>query len=94
MVDRVIRAKPLAALPTSRSPVKFHVLPSDIRNCEPEKPVLPGLAVVREMLGNQVLARAVDGLAAGVKRGAGLAQPMSNSGPSARTSIRSWRPSA
>ena len=42
--------------------------------------MIPGLAVVREMLGNQVLARAVDGLTAGVKRGAGLAQPMSDSG--------------
>ena len=42
--------------------------------------MIPGLAVVREMLGNQVLARAVDGLTAGVKRGVGLAQPMSDSG--------------
>ena len=42
--------------------------------------MITGLAVVREMLGNQVLARAVDGLSEGVKRGAGLAQPMSDSG--------------
>jgi len=42
--------------------------------------MIPGLVVVREMLGNQVLARAVDGLTEGVKRGAGLAQPMSDSG--------------
>jgi general secretion pathway protein F len=38
--------------------------------------MIPALTVVREMLGNQVLAGAVEGLAAGARRGAGLAQPM------------------
>ena len=38
--------------------------------------MIPALTVVRDMLGNQVLARAVEGLGDGVRRGAGLAQPM------------------
>ena len=38
--------------------------------------MIPALTVVKDMLGNQVLARAVEGLADGVRRGAGLAQPM------------------
>ena len=38
--------------------------------------MIPALTVVRDMLDNQVLARAVGGLADGVRRGAGLAQPM------------------
>lgn len=42
--------------------------------------MIAGLTVIRDMLGNQVLARAVDGLIEGVKRGAGLAQPMSDAG--------------
>jgi type II secretion system protein F len=42
--------------------------------------LIAGLTVIREMLGNQVLAQAVDGLIEGVKRGAGLAQPMSDAG--------------
>ena len=42
-------------------------------------PMLAALAVVKEMMGNQVLARAVDGLADGVRRGAGLSKPMEES---------------
>ena len=42
--------------------------------------MIPALAVIREMLGNQVLARAVDGLGDGARRGAGLARPMAESG--------------
>jgi general secretion pathway protein F len=42
-------------------------------------PMLAALAVVKEMMGNQVLARAVDGLADGVRRGAGLSRPMEES---------------
>ncbi len=38
--------------------------------------MIPALAVVKEMLANQVLVRAVDGLGDGARRGAGLAQPM------------------
>jgi general secretion pathway protein F len=38
--------------------------------------MIPALTVVKDMLTNQVLARAVGGLADGVRRGAGLAQPM------------------
>jgi general secretion pathway protein F len=38
--------------------------------------MIAALTVVKDMLGNQVLARAVDGLGEGVRRGAGLAQPM------------------
>jgi general secretion pathway protein F len=42
--------------------------------------MIPALAVIREMLSNQVLARAVDGLGDGARRGAGLARPMAESG--------------
>jgi general secretion pathway protein F len=42
--------------------------------------MIPALTVIREMLGNQVLARAVDGLADGARRGLGLARPMAESG--------------
>jgi general secretion pathway protein F len=42
--------------------------------------MIPALAVVKDMLGNQVLARAVDGLGEGARRGAGLAQPMAEAG--------------
>lgn len=42
--------------------------------------MIPALAVIREMLGNQVLARALDGLGDGARRGAGLARPMAESG--------------
>jgi general secretion pathway protein F len=38
--------------------------------------IIPALTVVKDMLGNQVLARAVDALGDGVRRGAGLARPM------------------
>jgi general secretion pathway protein F len=38
--------------------------------------MIPALTVVKDMLTNQVLARAVGGLTDGVRRGAGLAQPM------------------
>jgi general secretion pathway protein F len=43
-------------------------------------PVLSSLAVVREMIGNTILARAIERLSDGVKRGAGLAAPMGESG--------------
>lgn len=38
--------------------------------------MIPALTVVKDMLSNQVLARAVASLGDGVRRGAGLAQPM------------------
>lgn len=38
--------------------------------------MIPALTVAKDMLGNQVLARAVEGLGDGVRRGTGLAQPM------------------
>jgi general secretion pathway protein F len=38
--------------------------------------MIPALAVVKDMLGNQVLAGAVERLGDGVRRGAGLARPM------------------
>jgi general secretion pathway protein F len=43
-------------------------------------PLIAALAVVREMMGNQLLARAVESLADGVRRGAGLSRPMSEAG--------------
>lgn len=42
--------------------------------------MITALAVVKEMLGNRVLAQAVEGLGDGVRRGAGLAQPMVEAG--------------
>jgi general secretion pathway protein F len=42
--------------------------------------MIPALTVVKEMVANQVLAGAVDQLTDGVRRGAGLAQPMTGSG--------------
>jgi general secretion pathway protein F len=42
--------------------------------------MIPALTVVKEMLTNQVLARAVEGLGDGCRRGAGLAQPMAEAG--------------
>jgi len=42
-------------------------------------PMLAALGVVKEMMGNLVLARAVDGLSDGVRRGAGLSRPMDDS---------------
>ena len=43
-------------------------------------PVLTAMGVVKEIIGNQLLARAVSRLADGVQRGAGLSFPMSESG--------------
>lgn len=40
--------------------------------------LVSALTVVTELLGNRVLARAVEGLSDGVRRGAGLAQPMTD----------------
>ena len=42
--------------------------------------MIPALTVVKEMQANQVLARAVEGLGDGARRGAGLAQPMAEAG--------------
>ncbi|MGH7402087.1 MAG: type II secretion system F family protein, partial [Candidatus Rokuibacteriota bacterium] len=42
--------------------------------------MIPALAVVKDMLDNQVLARAVESLGDGARRGAGLAQPMAEAG--------------
>jgi type II secretory pathway component PulF len=39
-------------------------------------PMLGALAVVKDMMGNRILARAVDSLAQGVRSGAGLSRPM------------------
>src|SRR6266700_3722672 len=39
-------------------------------------PMLSALGVVRDMMGNQVIARAVESLAEGARRGAGLSKPM------------------
>jgi general secretion pathway protein F len=43
-------------------------------------PMLSALDVVKEMMGNQVIARAVESLGGGVRRGAGLSKPMEESG--------------
>jgi len=43
-------------------------------------PVLAALEVVKEMMGNQLLARAMEQLGEGIKRGAGLSVPMEQSG--------------
>ena len=43
-------------------------------------PVLSAMAVVREIIGNQLLARSIARLADGVQRGAGLAFPMGEAG--------------
>jgi len=54
-------------------------------------PVVSALSVVREMIGNRILANAVDRLADGVKRGAGLSAPMAETGvfpPLARHLVR------
>jgi type II secretion system protein F len=54
-------------------------------------PVISALSVVRELIGNQILATAVERLADGVKRGAGLAGPMAEAGvfpPLARHMVR------
>ncbi len=42
-------------------------------------PVLTALGVVRELSGNQVLGRAIDRVADGVRRGAGIAGPLKES---------------
>ena len=42
-------------------------------------PVLTALGVVRELSGNQVLGRAIDRVADGVRRGAGIADPLKES---------------
>ncbi len=42
--------------------------------------LVTALTVVKEMMANQILARAVDSLGAGVKRGAGLSKSMSEAG--------------
>jgi len=42
--------------------------------------MIPALTVVKEMLANQVLARAVEGLGDAVRRGVGLARPMAEAG--------------
>jgi general secretion pathway protein F len=54
-------------------------------------PVVTALAVVRDMMGNQVLVTAMDRLSEGVKRGAGLSAPMGETGvfpPLARHMVR------
>jgi general secretion pathway protein F len=54
-------------------------------------PVVTALSVIREMVGNQVLADSVDRLIDGVKRGAGLSRPMAEAGtfpPLARHMVR------
>ena len=54
-------------------------------------PVVSALSLVREMIGNQVIATAVERLGDGVKRGAGLAGPMAEAGvfpPLARHMVR------
>ena len=43
-------------------------------------PVLTALGVVRELSGNQVLGRAIDRVADGVRRGAGITNPLKESG--------------
>ena len=43
-------------------------------------PMLAALGVVKDMMGNQVLARAVDSLSDGVRGGAGLSKPMVDAG--------------
>jgi general secretion pathway protein F len=43
-------------------------------------PMLAALGVVKEMMGNQVLVRAVDSLGDGVRGGAGLSKPMVDTG--------------
>jgi general secretion pathway protein F len=43
-------------------------------------PMLPALAVVRDMMGNQVIARALDSLGEGVRSGVGLSKPMTDTG--------------
>jgi len=43
-------------------------------------PMLAALGVVKEMMGNQVMANAVDSLGDGVRRGAGLSKPMEDLG--------------
>jgi general secretion pathway protein F len=42
--------------------------------------MIPALAVVKEMLANQVLVQAAEGLGDGARRGAGLARPMAEAG--------------
>ncbi|HUG37843.1 MAG TPA: type II secretion system F family protein [Candidatus Limnocylindrales bacterium] len=54
-------------------------------------PVVSALSVIREMIGNQIMAAAVDQLGEGVKRGAGLSTPMGEAGvfpPLARHLVR------
>ena len=43
-------------------------------------PMLAALGVVKEMMGNQVIANAVESLGDGVRRGAGLSKPMEDLG--------------
>jgi len=43
-------------------------------------PVLTALGVVRELSGNQVLGRAIDRVSDGVRRGAGITNPLKESG--------------
>ena len=43
-------------------------------------PLLAALDVVKEMMSNQILARAIERLSEGVRRGAGLSKPMEESG--------------
>ena len=53
--------------------------------------LVSALAVVTELLGNRVLARAVAGLGDGVRRGAGLAQPMADAGIFPRLAVHMVR---
>jgi type II secretory pathway component PulF len=77
--DRAILRLPLAGEVALKSQVArcVRVLGTLLRS---GVPMLAALTVVREMMGNVVLAQAVDRLADGVRRGAGLATPMRESG--------------
>ena len=74
-VDRLLLRLPLAGEVIVKSEVaRFtRILGTLLRS---GVAMIPALTVVKDMLGNQVLVRAVESLGDGVRRGAGLAQPM------------------
>ena len=88
---RVWVAKPAGRLQADRILLKLPVLGAIVLQTEVARfaritgtllrsgvPMLPALAVVRDMMGNQVLARALDSLGEGVRGGVGLSKPMAD----------------
>lgn len=89
VATRLVRAAPRGRLATDRLLLRLPIAGPVIRSTDAARfarilgtllksgiPMIAALAQIKEMLTNQILARAVDGLTDGARRGAGLAQPM------------------